>query len=332
MKNGRKQMDRRTLLRSVAAFAAAAGLGTGASAQAPSDAAGYPNRSVTLVVPFSAGSMTDILARSVADKLTERWKQTVIVENRPGIAGTAGVAKAAPDGYTLMLTSNGHTVLKAVNPNIAFDPLKDFVAVSQVASTPSILIVPPDGPVKTLKELVEAAKTKPGALNYSSAGLGSSTGIAAELFKQVTGTNLVVVPHRGLPESQTSVMRGDVAMAFTFFNVGGDLIQGGKLRALAVTGPRRMSQLPDVPTFAEAGLPEFRYDSWFGIMAPAGTPKAIVDKVSGDVAAALKAPDMKARFDPQGAELVSSTPDKFSEVLRSDTERYAPLFPKQPGG
>ena len=163
-------------------------------------------------------------------------------------------------------------------------------------------------------------------------GLGSSTGIAAELFKQVTGTNLVVVPHRGLPESQTSVMRGDVAMAFTFFNVGGDLIQGGKLRALAVTGLKRMSQLPDVPTFTEAGLPAFAYDSWFGIMAPAGTPKAIVDKISQDVAAALQAPDMKARFDPQGAELVSSTPEKFGEVVRSDTERYAPLFPKQPGG
>jgi tripartite-type tricarboxylate transporter receptor subunit TctC len=322
-------MDRRIILRGLAAAAALAGAGTGALAQ---DAATYPSRGVTLVVPFSAGSMTDILARSVAEKLSERWKQNVVVENRPGIAGTAGVAKAPADGYTLMLTSNGHAVLKAVNPNIAFDPVKDFVAVSQVASTPSILIVPPDAPTKTLKDLIDAAKAKPGALNYSSAGLGSSTGIAAELFKQVTGTNLVVVPHRGLPESQTAVIRGDVAMAFTFFNVGGDLIQGGKLRALAVTGAKRMSQLPDVPTFAEARLPEFTYDSWFGIMAPAGTPKAIVDKVSQDVAAALQAPDMKARFDPQGAELVSSTPEKFGEVLRGDTERYAPLFPKPQGG
>jgi tripartite-type tricarboxylate transporter receptor subunit TctC len=323
-------MDRRQFLKTALATTTVTGAGTRVWAQASADpAASYPSQIVTLAVPFSAGSMTDILARSVAEKLSERWKQNVVVENRPGIAGTAGVAKAPADGTTLMLTSNGHTVIKAVNPNVTFDPVKDFAAISQVASTPSILIVTPDGPYKTLKELIDAAKAKPGALNYSSAGLGSSTGIAAELLKQVTKTEMVAVPHRGLPESQTSVIRGDVAMAFTFFNVGGDLIQGGKLRAVAVTGTKRMSQLPDVPTFAEAGLPEFNYDSWFGLMAPAGTPKAIVDKVSKDIAAALQSPEMKARFDPQGADLVSSTPEKFAEVVRSDTERYASLFPKQ---
>jgi tripartite-type tricarboxylate transporter receptor subunit TctC len=287
---------------------------------------------VTLVVPFSAGSMTDILARSVADKLSERWKKSVIVENRPGLAGTAGVAKAPADGYTLMLTSNGHTVTKAVNPSITFDPLKDFVAVTEVASTPSILIIPPNSPSKTLKDLIEAAKAKPGALNYSSAGLGSSTSIAAELFKDITKTDIVHVPHRGLPESQTSIIRGDVAMAFTFFNVGGDLIQSGQMRALAVTGAHRMPQLPDVPTFAEAGLPEFTYDAWFGILAPAGTPKPILDKVSQDVGQGLQAPDMKARFDPQGAELVATTPERFDEILRSDTERYGRLYQKTQGG
>jgi tripartite-type tricarboxylate transporter receptor subunit TctC len=290
---------------------------------------------VRIIVPYAAGGANDVIGRIVADELTRRLGQTVLVENRPGASTAIGaelVAKAPADGYTLMLTSNGHTVTKAVNPGVAFDPVKDFVAITQVASTPSILIVPPEGSTKTLKDLIEAAKSKPGTLNYSSAGLGSATGIAAELFKQVTKTELVSVPHRGLPESQTSVIRGDVAMAFTFFNVGGDLIQGGKLRAVAVTGDKRMSQLPDVPTFAEAGLPEFSYDAWFGIMGPAGTPKPIVDKVSKDVAAALQAADMKARFDPQGANLVSSTPEKFGEVLRTDTERYAPLFPKQQGG
>jgi len=322
-------MDRREFLK--ASLAAAAGLAGGPTAWAQTGG-DYPNRTVTLAVPFSAGSMTDILARSVAEKLAERWKQNVVVENRPGIAGTAGVAMAPPDGYTLMLTSNGHTVIKAVTPTVTFDPVKDFAAISQVASTPSILIVPPESRNKTLKDLLVEAKANPGVLNYSSAGLGSSTGIAAELLKQVTKTSLVVVPHRGLPESQTAVIRGDVAMAFTFFNVGGDLIQGGKLRALAVTGNKRMSQLPDVPTFAEAGLPEFTYDAWFGLMVPAGTPKPIVDKISKDVAAAVQAPDMKARFDPQGVELVSATPEKFSDVLRNDTDRYGALLPKQRGG
>ena len=279
-----------------------------------------------LVVPFSAGSMTDLLARVVVEKLSERWKQQVIVENRPGLAGTASVAKATADGYTLMLTSNGHTVIGNLNKNLAFDPLKDFVGVSQVATTPLILVAPPESATTSVKELIAAAKAKPGALNYSSAGLGSTTGIAGELFKQTTQTDIVLLPFRGLPESQTAVIRGDVAMAFTFFNVGGDLIQGGKMRGLAVTGAKRLAGLPDVPTFAEAGLPEFQYDAWFGILAPAATPKPIVARVSEAVAAVLQMPDVKARFEPQGVELKSSPPDTFDAVLRSDAERYGRII------
>jgi len=309
------------------AFAALAAACTAASAQAPSaDAAKYPEQMVRLVVPFSAGSMTDLLARVVVEKLSERWKQQVIVENRPGLAGTASVAKATADGYTLMLTSNGHTVIGNLNKNLAFDPLKDFVGVSQVATTPLILVAPPESATTSVKELIAAAKAKPGALNYSSAGLGSTTGIAGELFKQTTQTDIVLLPFRGLPESQTAVIRGDVAMAFTFFNVGGDLIQGGKMRGLAVTGAKRLAGLPDVPTFAEAGLPEFQYDAWFGILAPAATPKPIVAKVSEAVAAALQMADVKARFEPQGVELKSSPPDTFDAVLRSDAERYGRII------
>ena len=305
------------------AFAALAAACTAASAQAPSaDATKYPEQMVRLVVPFSAGSMTDLLARVVVEKLSERWKQQVIVENRPGLAGTSSVAKATADGYTLMLTSNGHTVIGNLNKNLAFDPLKDFVGVSQVATTPLILVAPPESATTSVKELIAAAKAKPGALNYSSAGLGSTTGIAGELFKQTTQTDIVLLPFRGLPESQTAVIRGDVAMAFTFFNVGGDLIQGGKMRGLAVTGVKRLAGLPDVPTFAEAGLPEFQYDAWFGILAPAATPKPIVARVSEAVAAVLQIPDVKARFEPQGVELKSSPPDTFDAVLRSDAERY----------
>jgi tripartite-type tricarboxylate transporter receptor subunit TctC len=294
-----------------------------ASAQ---DAAKYPEQMVRLVVPFSAGSMTDLLARVVAEKLSERWKQQVIVENRPGLAGTSSVAKAAADGYTLMLTSNGHTVIGSLNKNLAFDPIKDFVGVSQVASTPLILVAPPESATNSVKDLIEAAKAKPGTLNYGSAGLGSTTGIAAELFKQATGTDIVHVPFRGLPESQTAVIRGDVAMAFTFFNVGGDLVQSGKIRGLAVTGSKRLSGLPNIPSFQEAGVPEYMYDAWFGILAPAATPKAIVAKVSQDIGAVLQAPDVKARFEPQGVDLVSSAPDKFDAVLKSDAERYGKII------
>ena len=228
---------------------------TGALAQ---DTAKYPEQMVRLVVPFSAGSMTDLLARTVAEKLSERWKQQVIVENRPGLAGTSSVAKATPDGYTLMLTSNGHTVIGSLNKNLSFDPIKDFVGVSQVATTPLILVAPPESSTHSLKDLIDAAKARPGALNYGSAGLGSTTGIAAELLKQTTGTDIVHVPFRGLPESQTAVIRGDVAMAFTFFNVGGDLVQSGKMRGLAVTGAKRLAGLPnpaDLQGGGRAGFP-----------------------------------------------------------------------------
>src|SRR6185295_9162525 len=268
---GRTTMRRRHSL--CIAFAVLAPACSVAQAQAPSaDAAKYPEQLVRLVVPFSAGSMTDLLARVVVEKLSERWKQQVIVENRPGLAGTSSVAKATADGYTLMLTSNGHTVIGNLNKNLSFDPLKDFIGVSQVATTPLIMVVPPESATKSLQELVATAKAKPGALNYSSAGLGSTTGIAAELFKQTTATDIVHLPFRGLPESQTAVIRGDVAFAFTFFNVGGDLVQSGKMRGIAVTGSTRLAGLPDIPTFKEAGLPDYQYDAWFGILAPAATP------------------------------------------------------------
>ncbi len=289
-------------------------------------AADYPTQAVKMVVPFSAGSMTDLLARVVADKLQQRWNKEVIVENRPGLGGTSTTAKAAADGYTLILTSNGHTVIGHLNKNLSFDPMKDFVGVTQVATTPLIMVVPPDSTSKTVKDLIEMARAKPGTLNYSSAGLGSTTGIAGALFKQVTNTDIVHVPFKGLPETHTAIIRGDVAMGFSFFAAAGDLIQSGKVRALAVTGPRRLDVLPDVPTFKEAGVPEFEYDSWFGILALAGTPKEIVTKVSQDVAQVLKMPEVKSRFEPQGAFLVSTPPDQFDQILKADAQRYAGLF------
>jgi tripartite-type tricarboxylate transporter receptor subunit TctC len=298
------------------------GASLAALAGSPAFAQNYPTQLVRIIVPFSGGSMTDILARTVAEKLSTKWKQQVIVENRPGIAGVSSVAKGPTDGSQIMLTSNGHSVVGVVNKNLGFDPVKDFAAISRVATTPAILIVPPDAPYKTLAELAAAAKAKPDALSYSSAGVGSSTGIAAELFRQLTGAKMVLVPHRGLPESQISVMRGDTNLAFTFFNVGGDLIQSGKLRGLAVTGNARLPQLPDVPTFAEAGLPDFVYDSWFGMMAAAGTPKAIVNQIARDLAEVMADPAIAKQYAAQGVTLTTSTPEAFEAELRNDAERY----------
>jgi len=304
------------LIATVAAF-------SGAVAQ---DAAKYPEQLVKIVVPFSAGSMTDLLARVIADKLSQRWNQQVIVENRPGLPGTSSVSKAAADGYTLMLTSNGHTVIGQINKNLAFDPVKDFVGVTQVAITPLIMVVPPESPTKSVKDLIEAAKAKPGVLNYSSAGPASTTGIAGALFKQTTSTDIKHVPFKGLPETHTAIIRGDVDFGFSFFAAAGDLIQSGKVRALAVTAPKRLAVLPNVPTFAEAGLPEFEYDSWFGILAPAGVPKAVVAKASKDIGEVLALPDVKARFESQGALLVSNTPERFDQILKGDVARYSALF------
>ena len=306
-------------------FVAFVAAGPVALAQAPS-AENYPTQLVRIVVPFSAGSATDILARTVADKLAERWRQQVIVENRPGAAGTASVAKAPADGYTLMVTSNGHTVVGLLNRNLPFDPLKDFSGVTQIASVPLVLIVNPDVPAQTVKEFIELAKGKPGAFNFASPGLGSTTYIAGAMFKQAAGIELQHVPYRGAPESVTSVIRGDSHMYFTPANVGTELIAAGKVRGLAVTTPARLPTLPAVPTFAEAGLPDFRYDSWFGLMAPAGVPRAILEKVSRDTAQVLQAPELKARLAGQGITAVHNTPDEFDRIIRSDAARFAEIL------
>jgi tripartite-type tricarboxylate transporter receptor subunit TctC len=286
----------------------------------------YPNQPVRMVVPFSAGSVTDLLARSIGDKLSERWGQQVIVENRPGIPGTASVAKSAPDGLTLMLTSNGHTVAAVLNKSLPFDPVKDFAGVTQVASVPLVLIVPPDLPAKSLRELIALAKEKPGTLNFASSGLASTAYVSGELLKQTAKLDIVHVPYKGAPESLTGIMRSDSHMFFAGINIALDLIQSGKVHPLAVATSKRIASLPSVPTFAEAGMPEFEYDAWFGIMAPASTTAAVLDKVSRDVDAILQLPDVRKRLESQGVITVVSAPQKFDMLIRSDTERFGKML------
>jgi tripartite-type tricarboxylate transporter receptor subunit TctC len=310
---------RTTLLALSTVAAAAFGGSLDASAQA------YPNQVVRIVVPFSAGSITDGLARILADKLGDLWKQQVIVENRPGLPGTTAVAKSAPDGYTLMLTSNGHTIASAINKSIQYDPVKDFAGVSRVAAVPLVAIVPPDFPGKTLKDFIAAANEKPGQLNFSSAGIASTSYLSAEILKQDAKINIQHVPYKGAPEATTAVIRNDVQMYMAPIPSTQELTATGKVKALAINSAKRVPQLPDVPTVAET-LPNYKYESWFGVLAPAGTPQAILTKVSEDIATVLEMPDVREKLLAQGSIPSPTTPAEFDAINKSDTERYGKIL------
>ena len=226
--------------------------------------AAYPSQSVKIVVPFGAGSITDTVARLLADRLGAAWGQSVIVENRPGLPGTTGVAKATPDGYTLMVTSSGHTIAKAVNANISFDPIADFAGISRVVTAPFAMIVPPELPLKTLKDFIDLAKSQPGKLNFSSAGVTSTTFLAGEILRQTAGLELVHVPFKGVPEAITAVLRNDAQFYFAPISDAKELSDGGKVRVLAVSSAQRVPQFPDLPTVSET-LPSYTYEGWFGI-------------------------------------------------------------------
>jgi tripartite-type tricarboxylate transporter receptor subunit TctC len=295
------------------------------AATAPASAQSYPTQRVTIVVPFGAGSVTDILARIVADEMSKKWNQQVIVENKPGLAGTTSVGKAAPDGYTLMLTSNGHTVAGLVSKTLTVDPVKDFSGITRIASAPLYLITNPGLPARNLKDVIAAAKAQPGKLNFSSPGLASTTFIAGAQFRKTAGINIVHVPFKSAPDAVTAVIRNDVQMYFAPVNLAKEQSEGGKVIAIAAATARRIPELPNVPTFTEAGLP-FVYDSWFGLMAPAGTPQAILDKVSKDWSDALKTPEMKAKLDAQFLIAVTDTPAAFDKIIRDETANLTQVF------
>ncbi len=306
-------------------FAAAALLAAACASATQTFAQGWPTQRVTIVVPFGAGSVTDILARIFADEMSKRWGQQVIVENRPGLAGTAAVAKSAPDGYTLMVTSNGHTVAGLVSKDAPFDPVKDFAGITRLGAPPLFLIAYPGLQAKTLKEVIALAKAQPGKLNFSSPGLASTTFIAGALFRKAAGINIVHVPFRSAPDAVTAVIRGDAQLYFAPVNLAKEQSEGGKVIAVAAATAKRIPDLPNVPTFTEAGLP-FVYDSWFGLLAPAGVPKPVIEKISKDWAEVLKTTQMQEKLAKQFTIGQSDTPAAFDKIIKDETENLTKVF------
>jgi tripartite-type tricarboxylate transporter receptor subunit TctC len=292
----------------------------------PAAAQDYPNRPVKIIVPFGAGGPADVYARIVGQHLQESLKQSFVIENRPGagaVIGTNEVGKSPADGYTLLMMSNTHTVNETLLPTRNYQLLRDFVAVAPVNSSDLVMVVHPSVPAKDLKEFLALLKAKPGELNYASSGPGTPYHMAAELFKSMSGSAIVHVPHRGSGDARTSVIGGHVQMMIDAITTMGPTAQSGQVRALGTTGQTRSAVLADVPTISEAGLPGYEATIWLGIMAPAGTPKPIVDKLNAEINKVLALPDLKAQWSQQGATPLVMTPAEFDAYLRTDIEKWA---------
>ena len=286
----------------------------------------YPTRPVKIIVPFGAGGRAEVDSRVLAQHLSEALKQPFVVEDRPGagsIIGTDVVAKSPPDGYTLLTMSNTHTTNESLVPNKPFQLMRDFVPVAGINYSDLVMVVHPSVPAKDLKEFIAYAKAKPGELNYASSGAGTPYHMAGELFKAMSGTNLVHVPHKASGEMRNSVIGGHVQMAFDAITTMAPNVKAGQVRALGTSAGKRSSVLPDVPTIAEAGVPGYESTIWLGIMAPAGTPKAIVDKLNAEINKVIARPDVKEAWDKQGAVALVMTPAEFDTYLRKDIEKWA---------
>ncbi len=296
-------------------------LAAGAWAQA------YPTKPIRLVVPFPAAGTTDILAREVAQRLSESFGQSVIVDNRPGAAGNIGsdlVAKSAPDGYTLLMGTVGtHAINPSLYTKMPYNHVKDFVPIVLVAGVPNVLEVTPSLPVNSVADLIKLAKEKPGQLNFASSGSGTSIHLSGELFKTMTGVDMMHVPYKGSSPALTDLMGGQVQLMFDNLPSSLAQIKAGKLRAIAVTSAQRSPALPNIPTIAESGLPGFEASSWFGILAPAGTPPAVVARINADVNQWLQTGEAKEKLLAQGAVPAGGTPEQFAAHIRAETEKWA---------
>ena len=310
------------LFRVFAAIALAA-LTTHAAAQA------YPNKAVKIIVPFPPAGATDVVTRFLGQKLGEKWSQSVVIENRPGAGGSIGsdlVAKAPHDGYTLLMaTSSTHSIGPSLS-KLPYDPIKDFAPIIHVADVPNVLVVSPTLPVKDMKELIALAKSKPGQLNFASSGNGTIVHLNAELFKMIAGIDVQHIPYKGTALATPDLASGQIAMMFDSLASVMPNIRSGRAKPLAVNARGRAPLLPDVPTFAEAGMPAFDRYTWFGMFAPAGTPKEIVAKVRDDVAALLHAPDLLEKFASVGAEPTGGTSEAFVARILADTAKWAQVI------
>jgi tripartite-type tricarboxylate transporter receptor subunit TctC len=307
-------MKKRIFIASTALLAVA-----GAWAQSP--AGDYPNKIIKIVVPFTAGSATDIMARIVGERLGASMGQSIVVENRPGAGGTLGtaqVAKAEPDGYTLLVVSTGHVVNPVLYGNLPYDTIGDFAGVAPLAALPSVLVVASSSPIKSVRDLIAAAKAKPGQLNYASAGVGSATHVNAEKFRAVAGIDVTHIPFKGTPETIVEVSSGRVDFMFTPVLASLPNIRDNRLRALAVSTARRSTALPDVPTVSQAGLPGFVFDFWIGLLAPARTPRPIINKLNAEVRKIMAQPEVIERMVKLGAEPMPMTPERFDAYIKEE--------------
>jgi tripartite-type tricarboxylate transporter receptor subunit TctC len=287
----------------------------------------YPVKPIKMIVPFPAAGTTDIVARAVGQKLSEALGQQVIIDNRPGAGGNIGsdlVAKAAPDGYTLLMGTVGtHAINASLYSKMPFDHVKDFVPITLVAAVPNVLIVNPSVAAKSVQELIALAKAKPGQLSFASSGNGTSIHLSGELFKTMAGVDMVHVPYKGSAPALTDLMGGQVNLMFDNLPSALAHIKAGKLRALAVTSSKRSPALPDVPTISEAGLPGFEASSWFGVFAPAATPKEIIARLSAEIVKVINSAELKERLAAQGAEVVGGSPEQFAAHIKSETAKWA---------
>jgi tripartite-type tricarboxylate transporter receptor subunit TctC len=292
------------------------------------DAAKYPERPIRVIVPFAPGGGLDISTRLIGQKLTEKWGQNIVVDSRPGaatIVGTQIASNAPPDGYTLLMITTTFAINPGLRAKLPYDPLKDFTPITQLNSQPNVIVVAPSFAAKSVKELIAMATAKPGELTFASPGAGSAPHLAAEMFQRAAGVKMIHVPYKGIPPAVTDILGGRVAMLFTTTISAAPHIKAGKLRAVALTSAKRQASMPDVPTIAET-IPGYRAEAFQGMVAPAGVPQAIVNKLAAEVARIVKLPEVSQRFQLDGAEAVGSTPKEFAVFLRTEMQKWSKVI------